>query len=69
MDKRNKVVIKSIAGKDEKFRALSIYKDTNKTIREIVIFKAIQTSSSPVGSGNSMMHKINMRAHGIAMCT
>ena len=66
--RRNKVVKSKIAGKEVNINALSIYKDTNKTTKETVIFNAKNISRSGVGSGISITVKIPISAVGMASC-
>jgi hypothetical protein len=62
--RRNKVVTKRIAGKDEKRSGFSTYNDVKRTINEITMFNAIQTSSTAAGSGKIRIAKIPTIAAG-----
>jgi hypothetical protein len=62
------VVISSNAGKDEKSKARSKNKDTNRIIKEIVIFAANNTSRRAVGRGRTSVAIIPIKATGINTC-
>jgi hypothetical protein len=65
MESLKSVVTSRIAGNDENIRGLSMYRDVKRTIRESVMFIAMQTSSSAVGSGKMRIARIPTRATGM----
>ena len=64
-ERRNKVESKSNEGNEERSNGLSTYMPTNKMIREKVILKDKNRSSSMVGMGITMIIKMAMAANPI----
>jgi len=61
----NSVVTRRIAGNDENIKGRSIYREVKSITKEMIILRAMQTSSNAVGIGKIRIARIPTRAIGI----